>query len=393
MELNKSNIKKILGIIVFTIVFLTAFQHFGIVAAIIKKVIDILAPVIIGLCIAFILNVPMRALETNVFKSIANSKKPKVRKLLRPISLVSTVILMVAFIALLLLIIIPQLKDAVVLLVSRVPEYLTRFIEFAEPKLRSFGVDYDLKAFHPENINFSKIQEMATKIFSVDEKSDIFSTTMGVTTSVVSGVTNVVLGFVIAIYVLAQKEQILRFSARVSNAVFPEKVCKKIYHIGSVAENSFSSFITGQFTDATLLALLVFIGMSIFRFPSAAVVAVTIGVTALIPVIGPFIGEAISFVIIFIESPIKAFLFLVFIIILQAIDNNFIYPKVVGKSVGLPGVLVLVAVILGGNIGGMIGILLGVPVASAIYVLVLDALDEKEKKQEKEEESNIQKGE
>lgn len=393
MELNKSNIKKILGIILFTIVTLTAFQHFSVVLAIITKIIDIFAPIIIGLCIAFILNVPMRALEKNVFKFIANSKRPKVKKLLRPVSLISTVILTIGFIALLLLIIIPQLKDAVVLLISKAPEYLTRFIEFAEPKLKSAGVDFDLSGFHPENINFNKIQEMATKVFSGDNTGDIFSTTMGVTTSVVSGITNFALGFIIAIYVLAQKEKIIRFFGRIANAIFPQKVYKKIYHIGTVAENSFSSFITGQFTDATLLATLCFIGMSVFRFPSPAVVAVTIGVTALIPVIGPFIGEAISFVIIFIESPIRALLFLVFIIILQAIDNNFIYPKVVGKSVGLPGVLVLVAVIIGGNVGGMIGILLGVPVASAIYVLVLDALDEKEKKSKRNLESNIHEGE
>ena len=397
MELNKSNIKKILGIIVFTVVFFTAFQHFSIVAAIITKVLDIIAPVIIGLCIAFILNVPMQALEKNVFKFMANSKRTKIRKLLRPVSLISTIILTVGFVALLLLIIIPQLKDAIVLLISKFPEYVTRFIEFAEPKLKSLGVDFDLKFLHPEKMDISKIQGMVAKVFSVKDGNEIFNTTMGVTTSVISGVVNFALGFVLAVYVLAQKEKIIAFSGRLAKAVLPNKVYENILHISTVAENSFSSFITGQFTDATLLATLCFIGMSIFRFPNAAVVAVTIGVTALVPVIGPFIGEAISFVIIFIESPIKALFFLVFIFILQAIDNNFIYPKIVGKSVGLPGFLVLIAVIIGGNIGGMLGILLGVPIVSAIYVLVLDALNKKEQEEKnritEETESNIQKGE
>ena len=139
----------------------------------------------------------------------------------------------------------------------------------------------------------------------------------------------------------------------------------------SIASTSFSNFITGQFTDAIILSVLCFIGMSIFRLPSAAVVSVIIGITALIPVIGPFIGEAIGCFIILMESPLKALFFLIFILILQAVDNNLIYPQIVGKSVGLPGLFVLLAVIIGGNIGGIAGVLLGVPVASAIYALVM----------------------
>ena len=394
MELNKQNIKKILGIIVFTVALLTAFQHFSVVIAIISKILSVIAPVIIGVCIALILNVPMRALEKNVFKFISNSKRKGVKKLLRPISLVSTIILSVGFIALLMLIILPQLKNAVI---NKIPYYAERIIEFVEPVLHKYGIKSDLKFLHPEQFDINKMQAMLSKVFSVKNSDELINTTVGVTSSVISGVTNFALGAVLAVYILARKESILKFTSRIMKATLSEKFCARIDRIVEVTENSFSSFITGQFTDSMLLGILCFIGMSVLRLPSAAAVAASIGITALIPVIGPFIGEAIGFIIIFIESPLKAVFFLIFILILQAIDNNFIYPKVVGKSVGLPGLVVLTAVIIGGNIAGIIGILLGVPLASAIYILLIDALEERERKKKElkvqNEKSNIQSGE
>lgn len=397
MELNKQNIKKIIGIITFAVVLLTAFQHFSVVISIVSKILAVIAPIIIGICIALILNVPLRALEKNVFKFIANSKRKGVRKLLRPVSLISTIILAMGFIAILMLIILPQLKNAIVLLVSKIPYYAGRIVEFVEPILHKYGINYDLKFLRPEQFDINKIQAMLSKIFAVKSSDELINTTVGVTSSVISGVTNFALGTVIAVYILARKESILKLTSRIMKATLSERFCVRLDRIVGVTENSFSSFITGQFTDSMLLGILCFIGMSILRLPSAAAVAASIGITALIPVIGPFIGEAIGFIIIFIESPLKAVFFLIFILILQAVDNNFIYPKIVGKSVGLPGLVVLIAVIIGGNIAGIIGILLGVPLASAIYILLIDALEERERKKKKlkvqSEKSNTQNGE
>ena len=127
------------------------------------------------------------------------------------------------------------------------------------------------------------------------------------------------------------------------------------------------------------MGFLCFIGMALLRLPYAAVVSVVIGVFALLPVIGPIIGEAIGCFIIFMVSPFKALVFLIFILLLQAVDNNFIYPRIVGKSVGLPGILVLIAVIIGGNIGGILGVILGVPIASASYAIIVSWLDNERK--------------
>ncbi len=377
MDLSKKNIKKILGIITFGIVLFTLSQNLSSVGTFFKGALVICAPLIVGFCLAFILNIPMNVLENKIFKGMKTSQKKFVNKILRPLSLISTIVLMLGFVVLLLFIIIPQLHDSIILIIERIPVYYESFVEWVDNMIVRFGLDISTEILHNPKINIDMIAAMAEKVFTFEATNDILSTTVGVTSSVISGITNFAIGFIIAIYILAEKEKIGSFTNRVLSKIMPEKVHNRTLEICSVASGSFSSFITGQFTDAFILAILCFIGMSIFRFPNAAVISVIIGITALIPVIGPLIGEFIGCFIIFMESPLKALLFLIFVLILQAIDNNFIYPKIVGKSVGLPGILVLLAVVIGGNVGGILGILLGVPTASAIYALVVAWLNSK----------------
>ena len=385
MEFSKKNIKIILGIITFGIVLFTVSQNLTAVAGFLSGVLKILAPVIVGFCLAFILNILMNFFERKVFKKLGKSKKRVVRSLLRPLSLVSTIIATLGFIVLLMFIIIPQLEDTVALLIDKIPVYYQDFVSWIDGLVERFGLEISTEMLHNPQIKIEDIMAMAEKLFTFESTGDILNTTMGVTSSVVSGVVNLALGFVIAIYILAEKEKIGKFTNRILKAVLPHKPYKHLCDICSVASNSFSNFITGQFTDAFILAILTFIGMLIFGFPNAAVVSVIIGISALVPVIGPIVGEIIGCLIIFMESPLKALLFLIFVLILQAIDNNFIYPKIVGKSVGLPGMLVLIAVILGGNIGGILGVLLGVPTASAIYALIVDWLKNRNKDNENTE--------
>ena len=377
MDLSKKNIKKILGIITFAIVLFTISQNLSSVASFFSGALSVFASTIIGFCLAFILNIPMNVLENKVFKGLKNSKNKIANKLSRPLSLTTTVILTIGFIVLLLFIIIPQLHDSILLIIERVPEYYQSFVSWVDEMVLRFGLDISTEILHNPKINMDTITAMAEKVFTFEGTNDILNTTMGVTSSVISGVANVAIGFIIAIYILAEKDKIGKFTNRILEKTLPEKANDKIHEICSVASGSFSNFITGQVTDAFILAVLCFIGMSIFRFPNAAVISVIIGITALVPVIGPFVGEFIGCFIIFMESPLKALLFLIFVLILQAIDNNFIYPKIVGKSVGLPGILVLLAVIIGGNLGGILGILLGVPTASAVYALVVAWLNSK----------------
>lgn len=375
MELSKKNIKKILLVITFAVILFSASQHLSVVVNAVNWILKVLSPVIIGLCIAFVLNVFMAAVENRIFGFMGRSKRNAIRKMQRPLSLIITLLLALGLVALFLFIVIPELHDTVVLLVSKLPSYAESAALWIEKMIKRFTLDIDTAFLHTRNINWGKIAAAAQKFLAFDNAGDILNTTVTITSSVVIGITNFFLGFVIAIYVLAQKEKIGRFFHKVTEALLPAKGYKKITEICTVAFSSFSSFVTGQFADAAVLSTLCFLGMTIFRFPNAASVAFIIGITALMPVIGPIIGEAIGFMIIFMKSPLDAVLFIVFMFILQAIDNNIIYPRIVGKSVGLPGIIVLVAVIIGGNVCGLLGVLLGVPTASALYALTLDWLN------------------
>lgn len=388
MELSKKNIKKILGIITFAIILLAVSQNLTTVMGFLSGVLGILAPVIVGLALAFMLNILMSVLERRVFAFMKKSKKRVVRNLFKPVSLVSTLILTLGFFVLLLFIIIPQLKDTIMLLVEKIPVYYTDLINWIESLIVRFGLDVNTDMLHNPKFDINNIYAMAQNFFTIESTNDILNTTMGVTSSLISGVSNLVLGLIIAVYILAEKENIGKFTSRFFAAALPENVYSKAKEILSVASNSFASFITGQFTDALLLGTMCFIGMLIFRFPNAAVVSIIIGITALVPIIGPIVGEVIGCLIIFMESPIKALFFIIFVLILQMIDNNLIYPRIMGKSVGLPGVLVFIAVVIGGNIGGILGVLLGVPTASAIYALIINWL--KNKKQRERELVKVQ---
>ncbi len=380
MELSKKNVKTILGIITFGILLFSATQHLSAVLAFLGGILKIVAPLIVGFCLAFILNIIMTLIEDKVWGFMSKSKKAFVRKMKRPVSLISTIILMLGFVVLLLFIIIPALKDSIDLLVAKVPGYYESIVGWIDSIVKEFGLDVSTEALHNPKFTINDIVAMVEKVFSFEATGDILNTTVGVTSSVISGVANFALGFIISIYILAEKEKIGKFTHRVLEAALPEKVTDKIYNVSNVAASSFSSFITGQFTDAFLLGVMCFIGSSILRIPNAAVVSVIIGISAIIPVIGPIIGEVLSVLILLMESPIKALIFLIFILILQVIDNNFIYPRIVGKSVGLPGILVFVAVVLGGNLGGIMGVLLGVPTAAVLYALSVEWLKSKSEK-------------
>ena len=387
MEFSKKNVKIILGIVTFGIILLTASQHLSIVISAWNTVLKIFAPLIVAFAIAFILNIPMTIIETKLLRFMTKSNKKIVRKLVRPISLISTLIFIFGLIILLLFIIIPQLSDSVTLIVEKVPQYYKSIILWVDELVVKYDLNFNTEVL---NINFDKIISLANKHLTAEHTNTIVNMTFSVTSSVISGVANFFLGLIVSVYMLAEKEKILAFIKKFFGASLPEKIFNKSCHICQITSSSFSSFIGGQFTDAFVLGILCFVGMSIFKFPNAAVISVIIGVTALIPVIGPLIGEFIGCFIILMENPFKALLFLIFILILQAIDNNIIYPKVVGKSVGIPGILVLVSVIIGGNVGGLLGVLLGVPIASALYAIALDWVSTRKQAVESEETSTEQ---
>ena len=207
--------------------------------------------------------------------------------------------------------------------------------------------------------------------------TNVISSTFNAAASVVNGTINFFLGLIFAFYLLSQKEKLMVQTKRFLYAFFPEKKMDSILRVGSLANKTFSNFISGQCTEAVILGVLCFIGMSVFRFPYALMISVLVGFMSLIPIFGAFIGVAIGAFLILMVSPLKALWFVVFFIVLQQVEGNLIYPRVVGNSIGLPAIWVLVAVIVGGSAMGILGMILFIPLCSVLYALLREAVPKK----------------
>lgn len=372
MELNSKNIKKILFIIFCGSVIFAAVQNFSSVTGFLGTVLSFFKPVITALCIAFVLNVLLTVLETKVFKFMKNSKKKFVVKLQRPLCLLLTYLITFGIIAVLILIIIPDIIDTVVYLFEKLPSFITEARAWLEDLLIRFDIPTD--SLPDFKFDFTAFANTLKDLFS-GYSGKIFGDAVNITSSVVNGIFDTVFSVVISVYILAQKENIGHFVKRLIKAFVPERASSLIYHVSHTASGSFSKFISGQLTECVILGVLCYIGMLIFRFPNAAIISVLICVTALVPIVGATIGVVIGFLLILITNPIKALLFVLFFLILQQVEGNLIYPKVVGKAVGLPGIIVVSAVLVGGNIGGVFGTLIAVPTCAVIYTLLKEAIE------------------
>ena len=373
LEKNK---KTIIELIIFTVVIIFAFVNIEALWGFITYIIKIFMPFIIGVMIAFVLNVLLNVVENKLFKNL-NEKNGKVwKKIKRPTSLITTFIIIIALIAFILGLLIPQLKNTATIFTENFDSYKKESIKI----LDKIGIDdKDIKVL---NKNIEKIKGEVTSYVG-DNKQEIVQTTFGVASSVVGTITSLVLGIVFAIYILLKKEDLARQSRKVLKAYFPEKKEKRIREIANLSNKTFGNFISGQCLEALIIGVLCFIGMFILQIPYASTISVLVGFTALIPVFGAFIGTVIGAFLILMVDPTKAIIFIIFILILQQLEGNLIYPKVVGKSVGLPGIWVMVAVTVGASIAGVLGMLLSVPICSVLYSIlktdVNNRIDQKNK--------------
>ena len=374
MELNSKTVKKILLIILLGSCIFTAAQNYDRLFSFVRHILGIFSPVITALCIAFVLNVLLTALETKVFRFMDNSKKSFVKAAKRPLCLALTYLLAFGLIVLLIAFIIPDIADIFIYLAERLPSFMTEARVWIEEILEKFNLSQNL-------IPNIKIDWTAAangiKEYVLSYSETIFGSAVNLTTSFASGVYNLVFSVMISAYILACKERIGRFTVRFIDAFAPKKAAKAVYHISSTTYEYFSKFIGGQLTESVILGTLFYIGMTIFRFPNAAVISIFICVTSLVPIVGATVGVIVGFLLILITSPIKAILFILFFVVIQQIEGSLIYPRVVGKSVGLPGVIVVCAVLVGGNIGGILGALTSVPVSAVLYALVKEAIEKR----------------
>lgn len=377
-ELSSSNIKKIIAIAVGIILVQWLLMRHKMVLDTAKAVFSVFTPLIIGFCIAFVINLLLRPAEK--FWDKLWIKKPlKARKFRRPVCLTLSTLVVAGLLFSLIFMVLPTFKETVLSFTDSLPMYVSNL----ENVLNGIGKSLEEFGFViPEfDINVDKIVKPVTDFFARNG-SNLFDKTIGITTSIFSGIFDAVLAFVFSMYMLSCKERLCGFIKKLVFAVLPHNKAVKTVNFTAFVSSTFSSFITGQLTEAVIIGVLCFVGMLIFRIPYATVISVIIAFTALIPVVGAFFGTALGAFFILLISPIKALWFVIFIIILQQIESNLIYPKVVGKSVGLPGILVLASVTVAGGLFGIWGMLISVPVCSILYTLFTDFIKSrlKEKK-------------
>lgn len=374
MEFNKKNIKTVLLIILFAVVIYTLARNLTVLLGLLVRLADVLSTVTAGFCLAFILNVPLKFFEGRAFRFLDKAKRKFFRNSKRALSLVATVLLAFGIVVGLVLVVLPKLGATVKGLADVLPGYVSSAIDWVESFLERFNiasgslprVEIDWDSF------FSSAYD-----YVLGGSGNIIGTATNVTTSVASGVISGIFSIVIAIYILAQKERVGRWAKGIVIAFLPDRASDRVLSVARLSNEVFSNFITGQLIEAIILGVLCYIGMLIFRFPYPEIIAVIIGATSLVPMVGSFIGEVIGAFLILLISPLKALFFIIFILCLQQVEGTLIYPRVVGKSVGLPGVLVLISVIVGSNLAGVTGALIGVPVCAVLFIIIREAVRER----------------
>ncbi len=386
-EFNNKTIKYVVAGAAFIVLFAWGINNWDKVSLIVSGISSLLAPFVIGSCFAFIINVLMRPME-KMFDKIFKKGNDKLRnKARRPVCLTLSTLLIIGFLFALIFMILPEFIKALQNLAKSVPEYIVQIETWIE-KLVAFADNHGITL--PEmTFNSAKILD-TVKNFIND--NGLVDKTLNFTGSLVSGIVNLIVAIAFSLYLLAQKEK-LGFQARkLMQAFLPRKNdVNRIVNFCEIVDRTFTGFITGQLAEGVITGVLCFIGMLIFKMPYAAVISVLVGFTALIPVFGAFIGTAIGAFLILLDEPIKAVWFVVFIVVLQQLESNLIYPKVVGKSVGLPGIWVLVAVTIGGTTGGVMGIVVSVPALAVIYSLLTHLVDIRVKKKDELENQPEQK--
>jgi len=367
MELNKENIRKLRGLILFTILIFVALFNYKILLAGLKLVGNVILPFVLGGAIAFVLNVPMNFIERKLFGKAKKNKKKWAKRLARPLSFILSLCFVIGIIGIVVFVVVPELGRTIMNLGKTLQEVIPKIQQWAielfqdNPDLVAYisGLEFEWDAILGNVVNFLK-----------NGAGSVLGGTMEAAKNIISGVSTFFIAFVFSCYILMQKEKLCIQIRKLMYAFLPEDWTDIFIALGSVTYKTFSSFLTGQCVEAVILGMMFFVVMSIFNFPYAMLISVLIAFTALIPVFGAFIGCAVGALLIVLVDPMKGLIFVVMFLVLQQIEGNFIYPHVVGNSVGLPSMWVLAAVSVGGSLFGVVGMLVFIPIVSVIYTLL-----------------------
>lgn len=364
MKVEKKTIYRIFFCAIGCIAFYWLLHETDRVKQFLKFMGDIFSPFFVGGVLAFILNVPMRFIESKL--KFIKSEKPQ-----RITAILLTLIVICLVVAGVVMLLIPQITDTVAQLISQLPA----FFERAEASVMEFlQQNPDLMAWVNENIgleefDWSGILEKIITMLSTGVET-IFSGAISAVSNVFNVAFNAVISVVFAFYCLACKETLARQGRRIAYSLLKEERADKIVRILRMTNSAFSNFLTGQCLEAVILGLMFVPAMAIFKMPYIPLICVLITITALVPLVGAFVGCAFGAFFILVNDPMLAVGFVIMFLVIQQIEGNLIYPRVVGESIGLPGMWVLLAVAVGGGFFGVAGMFLMVPISSVIYTLL-----------------------
>lgn len=405
MQLNKQTFRKLLILVGFGVLLNFAVQHLDTLDGAFSWVFAIIEPFVLGGVLAFILNVPMRAVERFLFppkktsvietvlikegelqdkagevirNSIPGTKKqpPKrprfdIDRIRRPVSMIVTLLLVAAVVALVFGIVLPELIRTGTNLITNMPGYFESASVWVNKLLEDNPA---ILSYINDIIQQINLDEMSSRLMQFLQDSELIQNIFGTASSLVGGVVNAFIGLIFSFYILMRKEQLARQCKMILSAFLPRGVVERVVRIARLTSSTFSHFLSGQCTEAVILGFLFFIAMSVFKFPYALLCSVLIGFTALIPIFGAFFGCIVSALLILMVEPQKALWFVIMFLILQQVEGNLIYPHVVGSAVGLPSLWVLVAVTVGGSMFGILGMLFFIPLASVLYAILRDTV-------------------
>lgn len=373
--MSKQMIKALRGLMIFAAVLVLAVTHLDKVFTGAGFVVGIFKPFLIGGAMAFVFNIPMTTIENKLF-----AKECKISKWKRPISFLLAIIAIAAVVWAVCMLIIPQLGATISELAVKIPAFLKEAIKVLQevfddnPQIQEYIASVDVSNWDWNSIVTKIANALGSGIGSV------VSSTVSVATNVFGVVFDIVIAFVFSIYLLMQKEILADQGNRLMCAYLPQKICEQIRKVLGILHKNFSKFISSQCLEAVILGVMFVVAMTIFRLPYALLVGSLIAVTALIPIVGAFIGCFVGAFLILVENPLSALIFIVLFLVVQQLEGNLIYPKVVGNSVGLPAIWVLVAVSVGGSLFGVVGMLVFIPITSTVYSLLREDVNERNSK-------------
>lgn len=378
ISFNKTVYKKIFltGLALIFVTFL--FRNSKSVGNLIALIFGILTPFIIGAAIAFIIKIPLNFLENKFFNKI---KSEKFRRHKRTLSILISYILIIVVFSAIMGLVVPQLAESFKGLEKSIPAFAQNTIDKSKeiPFVNRYS---DRLQEEYNNLSWKSAFDEVKNFLSNENTSNVVGRALSTVSSIVGGLVTFLIALISSIYILADKERLSYQGERLSFAFFKEKTANKILHVAHILHDNFYGFIKGQLTVALFIGIATGLLCLVIGIPNGATLGVIVGVTDLVPVVGPFIGGAMGFVLTVIEDPTKAVVFIVLVVILQQVESNIVYPKVVGNKVGLPALWTLIAITLGGSLFGVVGMWIFIPLFSTFYVLLKEytkkRIDEKD---------------